>query len=149
MPQTLAVYQEIASDSSASSSKRLQAANTIMSIYQRVLAADLESDRTQALRKKSRAVVEAARAERSRINLESKKVLLEKARTRRKYSRVLEKAQRLAKVKAVMDKTSDPEHHQYLEDEYGDVLLTNISQEQFLRRRAQYTFRYSWRVFLS
>ncbi len=132
MPQTLAVYQEIASDSSASSSQRLQAANTIMSIYQRVLAADLESDRTQALREKSCAVVEAARAERSRINLESKKVLLEEARTRRKYSRVLEKAQRLAKVKAVMDKTSDPEHHQYLEDEYGDVLL-----------------RYSWRVFLS
>jgi hypothetical protein len=56
MPQTLAVYQEIASGFLGSSSQRLQAANTIMSIYQRVLAADLESDRTQALREKSCAV---------------------------------------------------------------------------------------------
>ena len=42
----------------------------------------------------------------------------------------------LAKVKAVMDKTSDPEHHYYIEQEYGDVLLTNISQERFLRNMA-------------
>jgi hypothetical protein len=42
----------------------------------------------------------------------------------------------LAKIKAAMDKTSDDEHHQHLEDEYGDVLLTNISQERFLRNMA-------------
>lgn len=42
----------------------------------------------------------------------------------------------LAKVKAVMDKTSDPEHHYYIEQEYGDVLMTNISQERFLRNMA-------------
>jgi hypothetical protein len=42
----------------------------------------------------------------------------------------------LAKIKAAMDTTTDSEHHQYLEDEYGDVLLTNISQEWFLRNMA-------------
>jgi uncharacterized protein YggL (DUF469 family) len=42
----------------------------------------------------------------------------------------------LAKIKAAMDKTTDSEHHQHLEDEYGDVLLTNISQERFLRNMA-------------
>jgi hypothetical protein len=42
----------------------------------------------------------------------------------------------LAKVKAVMDKTSDPEHHYYIEQEYGDVLMTNITQERFLRNMA-------------
>ena len=42
----------------------------------------------------------------------------------------------LAKIKAAMDMTSDDEHHHHLEDEYGDVLLTNISQERFLRNMA-------------
>jgi hypothetical protein len=42
----------------------------------------------------------------------------------------------LAKIKAAMDTTTDSEHHQYLEDEYGDVLLTNIGQERFLRNMA-------------
>jgi hypothetical protein len=41
----------------------------------------------------------------------------------------------LAKIKAAMDKADD-KYHQYLEDEYGDVLLTNISQERFLRNMA-------------
>jgi hypothetical protein len=42
----------------------------------------------------------------------------------------------LAKIKAAMDRSADDEHHQYLEDEYSDVLLTNISQERFLRNMA-------------
>ncbi|HZZ17292.1 MAG TPA: hypothetical protein VFE08_15185 [Candidatus Sulfotelmatobacter sp.] len=42
----------------------------------------------------------------------------------------------LTKIKTVMDKTHDAEHHSYLEDDYGDVLLTNISQERFLRNMA-------------
>jgi hypothetical protein len=42
----------------------------------------------------------------------------------------------LAKIKAAMDATPAPRHYQYLEDEYGDVLLTNISQERFLRNMA-------------
>lgn len=35
-----------------------------------------------------------------------------------------------------MDKTTDSEHHYYLQEEYGDVLLTNISRERFLRDMA-------------
>jgi hypothetical protein len=42
----------------------------------------------------------------------------------------------LTKIKAAMDKAPDPGFHQHLEDEYGDVLLTNISQERFLRNMA-------------
>ncbi|MFZ0278240.1 MAG: hypothetical protein WA254_19605 [Candidatus Sulfotelmatobacter sp.] len=42
----------------------------------------------------------------------------------------------LAKIKAAMDKTDDPDHHFYIQEEYGDVLLTNISQERFLRNMA-------------
>jgi hypothetical protein len=41
----------------------------------------------------------------------------------------------LAKIKAAME-TADDESHPYLEDDYGDVLLTNISQERFLRNMA-------------
>jgi hypothetical protein len=42
----------------------------------------------------------------------------------------------LAKIKAAMDKTDDPDHHFYIQEEYGDVLMTNISQERFLRNMA-------------
>jgi hypothetical protein len=42
----------------------------------------------------------------------------------------------LAKVKAAMDKTDDPDHHFYIQEEYGDVLMTNISQGRFLRNMA-------------
>lgn len=42
----------------------------------------------------------------------------------------------LGKIKAAMDKTQDPDHHFYIQEEYGDVLMTNISQERFLRNMA-------------
>jgi len=42
----------------------------------------------------------------------------------------------LAKIKAAMDKIDDPDHHFYIQEKYGDVLLTNISQERFLRNMA-------------
>jgi len=42
----------------------------------------------------------------------------------------------LAKIQAVLDKTDDPDHHYYIQEEYGDVLLTNIGQERFLRNMA-------------
>jgi hypothetical protein len=42
----------------------------------------------------------------------------------------------LEKIKAAMDKTDDSDHHFYIQEEYGDVLLTNISQERFLRNMA-------------
>ena len=41
----------------------------------------------------------------------------------------------LAKIKAAME-TADDDSHMHLEDEYGDVLLTNIGQERFLRNMA-------------
>ena len=34
----------------------------------------------------------------------------------------------LEKIKTAMDKSSNPACHSYLEDEYGDILLTNVSQ---------------------
>ena len=42
----------------------------------------------------------------------------------------------LAKIKAAMDRLLITNHHPYIQDEYGDVLLTNISQERFLRNMA-------------
>lgn len=92
IPSVLAIYQEIASDSQVSPAQRLQASNTIMSVYQRVLAADLEADRTEALRLKAKALSETARAERSRIKLEGKKTDLAIAAKRRRMQRVLDKA---------------------------------------------------------
>jgi hypothetical protein len=101
IPSVLAVYQEIASDSSVSPAQRLQVSNTIMSVYQRVLAADLESDRTEALRAKARAVTEAARAAKMAARAEHIKHDIEIARTRRKNARLLDAAEKkLEKEKA-------------------------------------------------
>lgn len=92
LPETLAAVQGVSIDPLASPHTRLQAANLLLSLHSRVLAADLEADRTQALRAKARAVTEAARAERSRVRLEGKKTDLAIAAKRRRMQRVLDKA---------------------------------------------------------
>jgi hypothetical protein len=97
LPETLAAIQSVAVSPESSPSQKLKAGEMILGIHARVIAADNEYQRTEAIKAKSRAVSEAARAERLRVKLDAKKVLLEEARTRRKYSRVLEKAEEAAK----------------------------------------------------
>ena len=96
LPETLVAVQGVSIDPSASPGQRLQAANMLLSLHSRVLAADLEADRTAALAAKARAIADQARAAKMAARAEHKKQDNEVARVRRRYARALaqgEKAQ--------------------------------------------------------
>ncbi len=93
LPDVLKTLQSLSVDPSATTAQRIHAAELILGIHARVIAADNEYERTEAIKAKSRAISEAARAAKMTARAEAKKQDNEVARVRRRYARALAKAE--------------------------------------------------------
>lgn len=100
LPDVLNTLQSLSVNPSATTAQRIHAAELILGIHARVISADNEYQRTEAIKAKSRALAEAARATKMAARAENKKHDLETARVRRRYARALAKGEKAEREEA-------------------------------------------------